>query len=501
MSIEITKLHKSFDENIVLRDVSFTITPGSKIGLVGENGSGKSTLLKIIQGTLPYDEGSVQTQKNTTVSYVPQIPDIEGMQLVKDFLLQYTDRPYKAQEALDSLGVLDIFSMPFGSLSGGQKTKVYLARIALFEADVLLLDEPTNHLDLQGLVWLQNYLQNFKGALVIISHDRHFLDQVVEHIAELGDGSLLMFGGNYSFYREQKELLKKSYLNQYTSQQKEIKRLKNASLRKKDEGNKKNLDRTNHRDNDKMTVSLRADRGSKKFHSIAKSIDSRIEHIETLDKPKKESVLDIYFKPSGSQNSNVVRINDMSIGYDEELFFIKNFDISYKQRIALQGENGSGKTTLVKRILDHKNHEEITVGPGVKIGYLSQDHSELSNDSTALELLMSIEGVDQTAAYKILSQITISPDQMKQPLSQFSSGQKTKLLLAKIMTSGANFIILDEPTNHLDFQSIDIIEKALQEFQGTLLCVSHDRYFLEQIGINKYLSVQGKELKQLQMTS
>ena len=261
----------------------------------------------------------------------------------------------------------------------------------------------------------------------------------------------------------------------------------------------KNMDRTNHRDNDKMAVSLRADRGSKKFHSIAKSIDSRIEHIETMEKPKKESVLDLYFKPSGAKNSNVVTVEDMSIAYDEPLFHVQSFSLLLGSKIALQGENGSGKTTFIKRILEHKEHEEISVGPGVKIGYLSQDHSELSGDTTALELLTKIEGIEITDAYKILSQINISPKQMKQKLSEFSSGQKTKLLLAKIMASGSNFIILDEPTNHLDFDSIDVIERALKEFKGTLLCVSHDRYFLEQIEISKYMSIVDGELKQMKL--
>ncbi len=494
MFIEVTKLHKSFNENIVLHDVSFSIAPKARIGLVGNNGAGKSTLLKIIQGLLPHDEGMVHIAKSVSVAYVPQIPDIDDSLSVRDFLMNYTDRPYKAEDVLASLGIPEVFEQTFGSLSGGQQTKIYLARIALFQADVLLLDEPTNHLDINGLTWLQSYLQEFKGALVIISHDRYFLDEVTAEIFELEDGSVSVYGGNYSFYKEQKGLQQEAYMNQYSQQQKEIRRLKNASLRKKDEGNMKNMDRTNHRDNDKMAVSLRADRGSKKFHSIAKSIDSRIEHIETMEKPKKESVLDIYFKPSGAKNSSVVSIKDMSVGYDEELFFIQGLDILYGQHIALQGENGSGKTTLIKRILAHAEYDQITVGSGVTIGYLSQDHLELSSEKTALELLLSIEGIDTTAAYKILSQITISPDQMKQPLSEFSSGQKTKLLLAKIMATGANFIILDEPTNHLDFQSIDIIEQALQNFRGALLCISHDRYFLEQIGVTRYLHIQDKRL-------
>ncbi len=497
MLIEITKLHKSFDENVILDDVSFTIVPKARIGLVGENGAGKSTLLKIIQGKLDYDSGFVQTQKGITVSYVPQIPDLDPTKTVQEFLGTYTDRPYKVAEVLKTLNAENIVNKPCSELSGGQKTKIYLARIALFTADVLLLDEPTNHLDLNGLEWLQSYLKDFPGALVIISHDRHFLDEVTQEIAELEDGVLSTYGGNYSFYKEQKAIEKESYLNQYSQQQREIKRLKDASLRKKDEGNMKNMDRINHRDNDKMAVSLRADRGSKKFHSIAKSIDSRIGHIETMEKPKKESVLDLYFNPSGAKNSSVMSIQDMSIGYEHELFSIQDLHILYGQHIALQGENGSGKTTLLKRILAHQDHPEITLGTGVKIGYLSQDHHELSGEQTALELLLAIEDIDTTAAYKILSQINISPDQMKQYLSEFSSGQKTKLLLAKIMASGSNFIILDEPTNHLDFPSIDVIEKALQNFPGTLLCISHDRYFLEQIGITKYLSIRDGRLSHL----
>lgn len=495
--LEVTKIHKSFDEHIILRDISFSVLKKSKIGLVGENGSGKSTLLKIITGEETYNEGRVVKAKGVTIAYVPQVPEISADILVKSFLENYTDRPYKVEEALGVLGVQDILNKTFGSLSGGQKTKVYLARIALFDADVLLLDEPTNHLDIQGLDWLEEYLRGFEGAFVLVSHDRYFLDRVVGETIELEHAQLQAFGGNYSFYKEQKKILQDSYKKQYDSQKKEIQRLEKVSLDKKNEGNARNMDRKNHRDNDKMGVSLKADRGSKKSHATAKSIDSRIEHITALEKPKKESVLDVYFKPSGSRNSNVVGIENFDVAYskDNPLFHISNFDILYGQRIALQGENGSGKTTLIKRILNNDQYEEISLGSGVKIGYLSQDHSELHTDSTAFDLLTSIEGIDKTAAYKILSQLTIHPDQMKQKLSDFSSGQKTKLLLAKIMASGANFIILDEPTNHLDFDSIDVIEKALLDFKGTILCISHDRYFLEQIGINRYVLVEGGELR------
>ncbi len=331
---------------------------------------------------------------------------------------------------------------------------------------------------------------------MIISHDRFFLDQTVKEILELDSGSLESFGGNFTLYREQKRVQKEAYANQYENQQKEMKRLKKSSRERKEEGNKRNADRTNLRDNDKFGVNIIADRASQKAHRSGKSMEVRMERTEAMEKPEKDSALDMFFTPSGAQNSNVVSIKNLKIGFDETLFTVKVLDVSYGERISLRGQNGSGKTTLIKDILNFADHEEIQVGPGVKIGYLSQDQSGLALGDTAIDLLTSIEGVDKTAAYKILSQIKIPPEQMKQELSLFSSGQRTKLLLAKIMAEGANFIILDEPTNHLDFEAIDIIESALRAFKGTLLVVSHDRYFLESIGVTKYLYVEGKNLRQ-----
>lgn len=496
MFITATKLYKSFDSVHVLSDVSFSIDAGARIGLVGKNGSGKSTLLQIIAGTVASDDGNVLLHKGTTVNYVPQIPTIADDCTVRDFLADYTDRPHRVDEVLQSLSFGDTGDKACGTLSGGQKTKIYLARIALYEADVLLLDEPTNYLDLAGLEWLQNYLRTYKGAILVVSHDRYFLDKTVNQIFEIENECLTVYGGNYSHYHEQKAIKTQAYVNEYESQQKELKRLKKSAVRQNYEGNRHNADRKNLRDNDKYSANYFADRASNKLHSAGKNIESRIGHIDMLEKPKKESVLDIYFKPSGARNSDVITVEDMSIGYGGEvdLFHIDSLRVTYGQRVAIQGDNGSGKTTLIKQILQHDAHDEITVGSGVRIGYLSQDHSQLVDNQTAIESLIKIEGIDQTQAYKILSQIEVSPAQAHQKLSDFSSGQKTKLLLARIMVSGANCIILDEPTNHLDFQSIDVIEQALRDFIGTLIVVSHDRYFLKEIGITRYLSIQDGRL-------
>ncbi len=494
MLIEATQLHKSYNENVILDDVSFVVTPNSRIGLVGENGVGKTTLLKILQKTESFDDGFLHIKKGLRIVYVPQVPDIDVTETVSSFLSNYTDKPHIIIQALESLNANEIVHKKFGELSGGQKTKVYLARIALHEADVLLLDEPTNHLDMHGLDWLEKYIKQFKGALMLISHDRYFLDQVTTEIIELENGSLQSFGGNYSFYREQKQINKEAYAHQYQTQQKELGRLKNSANKQKEEGNRKNYNRVNTRDNDKYSAHYLADRSSNKLHNSAKNIESRMNHMNMLDKPDKEIVLDLYFRPSGAQNSNVIQIEDMDIAYTEPLLHVDSLSVLYGQRIALQGENGSGKTTLIRHILDHKKHEQIVVGPGVVIGYLSQDHAELLDNATAIDLLTEIEGIDVTAAYKILSQIKIDPKQAKQRTQDFSSGQKTKLLLALIMARGANCIILDEPTNHLDFEAIDVIESALVDFKGTLIVISHDRYFLEQIGVNKYISIKEKTL-------
>ena len=495
MLIQASNISLSFEENHVLSDISFTIAQNSRIGLVGVNGSGKTTILKLLLEKISPDTGDVLVAKGCTIGYVPQVVALDPEQTVGEFLAPYAERPYLVDEALTSLATLEIKDQKIGELSGGQTTKVYLARIALFKADVLLLDEPTNHLDLVGLDWLAQYVKNYDGAVVLVSHDRQFINDTVSEIFEIERGTLTVYGGDYSFYREEKGIQAEATLLHYESQQKEKRRLTKVMRDQKDEGNRKNLDRTNHRDNDKMAASYHADRSSIKIHSAAKNTESRIGRMDLMEKPEKDKTFDLYFKPSGAQNSNVVSIKELSLAFDALLLTINDLDILYGQRIALQGANGSGKTTLIKNILNHTSHDEIQVGPGVIIGYLSQNHAELLAYTSAHHLLTSIEGVEETDAYKILSKVKIDPEHMKQDISTLSSGQKTKLLLARIMVTGANFIILDEPTNHLDIEAIEVIEQALAEFKGTLLVISHDRYFLNQIGITSYLLIEDQKLK------
>ncbi len=495
MLIQAIQLQKTYDTKEILGGVSFALSPKEKIGLIGKNGSGKTTLLKILAQKEDFDDGELSVGKTIQIGYVPQVPDVSDGMTVFDLLSQGNKLRHEIEKVLEELRIGDVVDSRLDQLSGGQVTKVYLARIALVTADVLLLDEPTNHLDMEGLRWLESYLARYEGSVVVISHDRYFLDQVVSQVWELVDGEIQVFGGNYTFYREQKEIQKQSELDTYQNQQKEVRRLKKVVKDKKQDAQRRNSDRLNERDNDKYTAHYFADR-STNIAAGAKAIETRLSHMTEVKAPAKESTLSLFFEP-GSSSKKVVTIEDHVVMAPDgrELCTIKDWSVLSGDVIALQGDNGSGKTTLVESIIDHNSYDTIKVGGSIKIGYLSQTHYDLDDEKGVLEVLMSIEGIDKTQAYKIMFQISFAVDQAYQLVADLSPGEKTKLALARIMASGASLIMVDEPTNHLDFSSIKVLEDVLRDYRGTLLCISHDRYFLEQIGVTKYARIANNTIE------
>lgn len=495
MNLILNSVTKDYLNNSVLSGVSLAISEGERVGLIGENGSGKTTLLKIIAGLEKPDGGTVQKEpQSTTIGYVPQAPDASPGETVREFLQRSAgleeNEEYKIPIALSEVESDLLIDKKFGELSSGQKTRVYLARLLLNQPDLLLLDEPTNHLDVTALNWLEQYLTNYGGSVLVVSHDRRFLDNLVTKIAELDNGEIKIYGGNYSFYREQKEIEKESERRQYEIQQQTIKRLEDEARKKKERIQKLEKSDKPTRDHDKFAATFFANRASRKFAKVAQVLESRLEKIERLDKPEADIELSTIFKPKNESSQTVLFVKDVSKSFgDQQILEDFKLLINRGEKVALTGPNGSGKTTLINLILGKLKLDQGTIelGNGVEIGYLPQESEGITGKKPLIRYLTEDLGLDQTNAHKLAKKFLSSDDSLRTSVNDLSSGQKSRLALAKIMASGANFIILDEPTNHLDIPARESLERAVASYPGTLLIVSHDRYFLDTIPLDRWI--------------
>lgn len=455
MNLQLSHVYKSFGGQEVLRDVSFMINKDDRVGLLGRNGCGKTTLLKIVIGQELPDEGYVSINPKTAkIGYLPQVLDEDGL------------------------------------LSSGQLLKKILREVMRTNPDMLCLDEPTNHLDRSGRQWLEREITDFSGPVLIVSHDREFLDKNVDKILELSDGEVKVYGGNYSFYKQQKLIEADAMGRRYAEQQKRLGKLEDRAVVVKNRTQQLEMSTTGS----DHYVRRKAAKAAKSALAMERRINKELSE-DRIDKPESNWDLKAIFRLKRESGRTVVLLK--SVKYRQILDNV-SLTISRGQRVALMGDNGSGKTTLIRLILGELVPEagEIVFGNGVEMGYLSQKHEELNSDKIVLDELMS-EYVDKTESYKLLRRFLLTPEKINQPVNLLSSGEKAKLLLAKIMTSGANFIILDEPTNHLDIPSREAVEGALVNYDGTLLVVSHDRYFLKNIGIdNFYMMEKGKVVEQ-----
>lgn len=453
MNIQISHLSKSYGSQEILKDVSFTVSEGEKVAILGKNGSGKSTLFKILTNEETSDSGHIiLNPKSIHIGYLPQVLD-------------------------------DV-----DSLSSGQKLKKRFRELLASKPNMLLLDEPTNHLDWSGMQWLERTIKSFPGPVLLVSHDRYFLDQTVDRIFELNKGEIKVYGGNYSLYKQQKQTELESHLRHYEKQQQQVRKLQIDLADKRNTAQKSNTKAAPTRDNDKFASFFFANRVGRKFGKQIQALESKLENMEKVDKPGPNWELKALFKPKQESSQTVAHLK--AVKYKDILNDV-SLSIQKGQRIAVIGSNGSGKTTLVKLMLGQlmPDSGEISIGNGVITGYLSQEHQELNSEKSVLEELAS-ENIDKTDSYKLLRRFLLPLEKINQPVNLLSSGEKAKLLLAKIMTSGANFIILDEPTNHLDIPSREAIEEALVNYSGTLLVISHDRYFLDGIGVERQLLVE-----------
>ena len=498
MNLILNSITKEYTGHRVLDGISFSIVEREVVGLIGKNGSGKTTLLKIIAGLELPDLGSIQlVPKSTTLGYVPQVTAVENDITVRDFIVQdlglAIEEEYKADIAMSEIGISELSDKALNHLSSGQRTKAFLARLLVNKPDILLLDEPTNHLDIEALVWLENYLKDYNGSVLLISHDRRLLDKLTDRIIELDEGKIKIYGGNYSFYREQKQVEDEAKNREYEEQQRTIKRLERDILEKKERIQKLEKSDRPTRDNDKFASTFFLNRASRKYARVAQALETRLDKLSKVERPKPDLELSTIFKPRKESGNTVIYVKGLTkqLG-GRELF--SNFDLLVEKgsRTALTGPNGSGKTTLINLILGKAipDNGKIEVGNDVNIGYLPQEQSEINSPECLLDYLIENVTKEKTTAYKLAKCFFFSSENLRTPVKDLSSGQKSRLALAKIMASGANFIILDEPTNHLDIPARESLERAIISYIGTLLIISHDRYLLDAIPFDKVIELK-----------
>ena len=517
-------IKKSFGANEVLRDVSFTLQDGQRMGLVGVNGCGKSTLMKIIAGLETYDGGTMTMQKGLKLGYLAQQgtvdPDrtvLEELESVFEPVVRMEERMRKLEHEMadaaedetmlrrlgsqyDQLlrdfermngygwrstvqGVLaglgfrkDQQGQKCGVLSGGERTRLCLGRMLLTEPDLLLLDEPTNHLDLKSIAWLEDYLRSWKGAVLLVSHDRYFMDHVCDHMAELLLGTVECYNGNYSQYIEERGVRFEIRMKAYEMQQKEIARQEAIIARYRMFNREKSI-------------------------KAAESREKRLEKMERLEKPQDESAIHFRFDVRRRTGEDVLMVEGMKKGFDERVLFDNvKMHLRAGDRVALIGDNGVGKSTLFKCLIGEMKPDtgSVRLGAGVDIGYYDQHQAHLHDAKTVLdEVWDDFRRLDQTEVRGALGKFLFTGDEVLMPISTLSGGEKGRVALTKLMLRKDNLLLLDEPTNHLDMDSREVLEGALEDFPGTILAISHDRYFinrfatkvmvLEPDGVKEYL--------------
>ncbi|MGN0160427.1 MAG: ABC-F family ATP-binding cassette domain-containing protein [Lachnospiraceae bacterium] len=519
MILSCNDICKSFDDVPILKHVSFHLEEHEKASIVGINGAGKSTLLKIIMGELSQDQGIVTFAKDRTVGYLAQHQNTDSHNTIYDELLSVKEDIIQMEKRLRLLedqmshsegaelealmnsyshlnhqfesangyaykseitGVLkglgfveDDFNKRIHTLSGGQKTRVALGKLLLSKPDLILLDEPTNHLDLTSIEWLENYILNYKGAVLIIAHDRYFLDRTVSKIIELDNGDCTVFNGNYSSYAEKKAVLRRSRMNEYLKQQQEIKHQEAVIEKLKQFNREKSVKR-------------------------AESREKMLDKMEVIEKPVElNASMNLTLEPEIISGNDVLTIQNLSKGFDgHTLFEDIGFEIKRGEKVALIGSNGTGKTTILKMIngLISPDTGSIRLGTNVTIGYYDQEHHVLDMDKTLFEEIQdTYPDMNNTRVRNTLASFLFTGDSVFKRIGELSGGEKGRVSLAKLMLSNANLLILDEPTNHLDMVSKEILENALNNYTGTVFYVSHDRYFINSTA-TRILELKGNRI-------
>ena len=515
--ITVSGLVKSFEiGNNILNGLSFTVNPGERVGILGPNGCGKTTLFRILTGALDYDEGQISITPGRRIGLISQIPVFPADWTVEDVLCsaqaRLTDMSRRMEELtelmehdsspallreydkvsddyrrlggysmeIDRNRVANGLQIPsaqreqlFSSLSGGEKTRVNLGRLILEDTDILLLDEPTNHLDLRATEWLEDYILHFKGTVLTISHDRWFLDLVVQRCIEISDVKSALYSGNCSLYVQERQRRFEEKLKQYEKDQAKIEQLTRAAEQ----------------------MHLWAFMGADKLHKRAFAMEKRIEKLQTSEKPKTQRKLSVKFKEREFNGDEVLVIEGLKKSYGEKtLFSDLSLSVTGGERIALIGDNGTGKTSLLKLIMDEETPEEgwLYRGPAVRTAYLPQI-VEFSLDSrSALDTMLYDARCQPQEARDRLAAFGFRGEDVFTPVGALSGGERSRLKLCMLMGGDVNFLILDEPTNHLDIASREWMEDALSDYEQTLLFVSHDRYFIEKFATRIWALADGR---------
>ena len=504
MILSCQNISKAFVENQVLKNVSFHIEDHEKAAIVGINGAGKTTLLRIIVGEMTPDDGQVVLARDKTLGYLAQNSTVDTSHTIyeellsvkadllrleekirecennmkhaegdalEDLMKQYTSLTHAFETGggylyrSELVGVLkglgfteDEFSKPVATLSGGQKTRVALGRLLLQNPDLIILDEPTNHLDMNSIAWLETYLLNYKGAVLIVSHDRYFLDRIAGKVIEIDQSKATTFMGNYSDYAVKKEQLRVAAWNAYMNQQRDIKHQEEVIEKLKSFNREKSIKR-------------------------AESREKMLDKIEVIEKPSEvRTDMKLTLTPRILSGNDVLTVEHLSKSFDShKLFTDVNFEIKRGEHVAIIGDNGSGKTTLLKILngLVPADQGTFRLGSNVEIGYYDQEHHVLHSEKTLFEEISDdYPYLNNTQIRNVLAAFLFTGEDVFKRISDLSGGERGRVSLAKLVLSNANFLILDEPTNHLDIMSKEILEDALNGYEGTILYVSHDRYFI-----------------------
>lgn len=519
MVLACSHIDKSFNDQVIFSDATFHINDGERAALVGSNGTGKTTLLRIIVGELAADGGEITTAKDKTIGYLPQqqgyhsensiyeellevkkdiveldrsiraleqqMPQASGDEL--EALLEKYHRLQTEFEARDGyacksqiMGIINGLGFDgadvdqcINTLSGGQKTRVALGKLLLLEPDLLILDEPTNHLDLSSIEWLENYLANYKGSVLIVSHDRYFLDRISEKVIEIDHGTITVFSGNYSDYAKKKEQLRNNLRKQYENYERTVKHQEAVIEKLRSFNREKSIKR-------------------------AESREKMLEKMTPVEKPAEQGrTIHFELSPEKVSGHDVLFVEDFAKSFGENhLFEHVTFDLRRGQRAAIIGKNGTGKTTLLKILCQElpPDRGSARFGTNVEIGYYDQEHNVLHDDKTIFdEIHDDYPDLNNTKIRNVLAAFLFTGDDVYKKISLLSGGEKGRVSLAKLMLSKANLLLLDEPTNHLDIESKEILEEALNNYTGTVLFVSHDRYFIQKTA-TKILDLTGNAL-------
>ena len=519
MILSCNHIDKAFGTKQILKDVYFHVEEQEKTAIVGINGAGKSTLLKIIMNQLPADSGEVTLSRGASIGYLAQHEAVSGEHTIYEELLEVKKEIIEMEEKIRSLeldmkhqqgeeltATLDLyhrlstefenrngyaykseligvlkglgfeeseFDKSVATLSGGQKTRVALGKLLLSKPDIILLDEPTNHLDMNSIAWLETYLLNYQGAVIIVAHDRYFLNKVVTKVVELDNGHATVFLGNYSDYATKKAMLRNAQLKAWMNQQQEIKHQEQVIARLKSFNREKSIKR-------------------------AESREKMLDKIDRLEKPTElNSEIHLQLHPRVESGEDVLKVEHLSKAFDsQQLFSDLNFSVKRGEKVAIIGNNGTGKTTILKIInsVIEADAGSFTLGSKVHIGYYDQEHHVLHMEKTLFEEIADdYPTLTNTEIRNTLAAFLFTGDDVFKQIKDLSGGERGRVSLAKLMLSEANFLILDEPTNHLDIVSKEILEHALNQYTGTVLYVSHDRYFINQTA-SRILDLTGNTL-------